>query len=33
MTSAFFTKECELLYQHVYDSYFGQGRSIYEHVA
>ena len=30
---ALFTQKCELLYQHVYDSYFGQGRSIYEHVA
>ena len=24
-----FTRKCELLYQHVYDSYFGSGRSIY----
>ena len=28
-----FTQKCEAVYQHVYDSYFGQGRSIYEHVA
>ena len=24
-----YQKKCDLLYQHVYDSYFGQGRSIY----
>ena len=30
---ALFTQKCELVYQHVYDSYYGQGRSIYEHVA
>ncbi len=28
-----FTKKCALLYQHVYDAYCGQGRSIYENVA
>lgn len=28
-----FSQKCEALYQHVYDSYYGQGRSIYEHVA
>jgi type I restriction enzyme R subunit len=30
---ALFAQKCELVYQHVYDSYFGQGRSIYENVA
>jgi type I restriction enzyme R subunit len=23
-------KKCDLAYQHVYDSYFGEGRSIYQ---
>jgi type I restriction enzyme R subunit len=30
---ALFQQKCGLLYQHVYDSYFGQGRSIYGNVA
>jgi len=30
---ALFTQKWELVYQHVYDAYLGQGRSIYEHVA
>jgi len=30
---ALFTRKCELIYQHVYDSYFGQGRSIYGNAA
>jgi type I restriction enzyme R subunit len=28
-----YEQKCELLYQHVYDSYYGQGRSIYGNVA
>jgi type I restriction enzyme R subunit len=32
-TPELFQQKCEVLYQHVYDSYYGQGRSLYEHVA
>ena len=30
---ALYQNKCELLYQHIYDSYYGPGRSLYEHVA
>ncbi|CCF83427.1 type I restriction endonuclease subunit R [Nitrolancea hollandica] len=32
-TSELYEQKCELTYQHIYDSYFGQGRSIYETAA
>jgi type I restriction enzyme R subunit len=25
-----YRKKCELVYQHVYDNYYGEGRSIYD---
>lgn len=32
-TKEIYQQKCDLLYQHVYDSYFGQGRSIYTSAA
>jgi type I restriction enzyme R subunit len=29
-TPKFFQQKCDLTYQHIYDSYFGMGRSVYE---
>ena len=28
-TEEVFRQKCALIYQHVYDSYFGEGRSVY----
>ena len=30
-TKELFQHKCDVVYQHIYDSYFGQGFSIYEH--
>ncbi len=30
-TSELYKHKCDLVYQHIYDSYFGQGQSIYSH--
>ncbi len=32
-TPELFAKKCNLVYQHVYDSYYGDGRSVYDHAA
>ncbi|MBI4318431.1 MAG: type I restriction endonuclease subunit R, partial [Chloroflexi bacterium] len=32
-TEGIFQQKCELVYQHIYDSYFGEGRSVYADVA
>lgn len=32
-TKQLFDQKCEVVYQHVYDSYFGRGRSIYSTAA
>ncbi len=32
-TEDVFRQKCDLLYQHVYDSYFGEGRGVYEAIA
>jgi type I restriction enzyme R subunit len=28
-TQDMFHQKCDLIYQHIYDSYFGEGRSVY----
>ena len=32
-TTELYRKKCDAVYQHIYDSYFGQGRSIYSKVS
>jgi type I restriction enzyme R subunit len=32
-TPEVYQTKCDLLYRHIYDNYFGEGRSVYEGVA
>ncbi len=31
-TSELYNKKCDVVYQHVYESYYGAGKSVYSHV-